>query len=333
MDRRDVLLLTQSKDFYTVDQVMRSLSRKGYRPFRFNMDLFPGQIQLSIRLKDKEMHLSLEDNSSGTVIRAEDIRAVWLRKIGTPHIEPGMESLLRQGCLKESRETLNIFLNQLETVPWIDRLSVVRRAEDKLYQLRTAREAGLPIPRTLITNNPLQVRDFFKEVKGNMVAKMLTPLTTSMKGDTPFVYTNLIGPDDLADLHMLEHSPMVFQEFIPKEVELRIAYVNGGLFTGAVRSGEASGDHHVDWRVPGYEDFKWELFDVPEEWTHKIDTMMKKLGLYFGVLDVIVSPDGSYTFLEVGPTGEWGMLERDLGLPISTAIADTLINLIAMTKS
>jgi hypothetical protein len=32
-------------------------------------------------------------------------------------------------------------------------------------------------------------------------------------------------------------------------------------------------------------------------------------------------------FLEVNPHGEWGMLQRDLGLPIGEAIAAALIRL------
>ncbi|NEO45670.1 MAG: MvdC family ATP-grasp ribosomal peptide maturase, partial [Moorea sp. SIO4A3] len=43
----------------------------------------------------------------------------------------------------------------------------------------------------------------------------------------------------------------------------------------------------------------------------------------------IVTPDGEYVFLEVNPTGEWGMLERDLGYPISDAIADALLSDVA----
>lgn len=51
---------------------------------------------------------------------------------------------------------------------------------------------------------------------------------------------------------------------------------------------------------------------------------MSKLGLVFGAVDLICTPSGELVFLEVNPGGEWGMLERDLGLPISEAIADAL---------
>jgi glutathione synthase/RimK-type ligase-like ATP-grasp enzyme len=325
VDSKDILLLTFSQDFYTVDLVERALSNQGYRPFRFNLDLFPGQIQLAIRLKSGEMFLTLEDNVSGRVIESSDIKALWLRKMGTPHIAEEMEPLLRNGCLRESKETLNIFLTQLETIPWMDRPSVVKRSNDKLLQLRTAESVGMNIPKTLITNNPQEVKDFFHHLKGNVVSKMLTPLTTSMSGNTPFVYTNRLKEEDLDELHMLEHSPMVFQEFIPKSCELRIAYVNGKLFTGAIGMGK--GKDVADWRQGNKNESPWQDFNVPEEMATKIRQLMKKMGLYFGAIDVIVNPNNQYTFLEVNPTGEWGMLERDLELPISGAIADTLMSM------
>ena len=52
---------------------------------------------------------------------------------------------------------------------------------------------------------------------------------------------------------------------------------------------------------------------------------MSELGLVFGVVDLICTPGGEHVFLEVNPAGEWGMLQRDLGLPISEAIADALL--------
>ena len=41
--------------------------------------------------------------------------------------------------------------------------------------------------------------------------------------------------------------------------------------------------------------------------------------------DLIVTPAGETVFLELNPSGEWGMLERDLGLPIGAALAEELL--------
>lgn len=112
---------------------------------------------------------------------------------------------------------------------WIDDLQRIYAAENKLRQLRVARETGLQIPRTLVTNDPQQAREFFPAVEGKMIAKLLTPLSTSMKGSAFFVYTSAVKEQDLADAEALRYSPMVFQEQIPKLRELRVVFVAGKL--------------------------------------------------------------------------------------------------------
>ena len=51
---------------------------------------------------------------------------------------------------------------------------------------------------------------------------------------------------------------------------------------------------------------------------------MEALGLNYGALDFIVTPDGRHVFLEVNPAGEFMWLTRHPGLPIAEALADVL---------
>lgn len=322
--KKTILLLTHSGDYYTIDNVERAVAERGCRPIRFNTDLFPEKIKLSIRLGRNGTGLLLQDDAGEISLNAKDIYSVWLRKIGTPHVDKDMDELLRRGCITESGATLEAFLDELDSIRWLDHRSTVLKAQNKVYQLRLAQSAGIKTPETLITNNPEDVRRFYRDMKENIVSKMLTPLTISMDGHSPFVYTNRIGPEDLNELESLRYSPMVFQECIRSEYELRIAYVDGRLLTGAIHTGKVmEGD--VDWRSQKQKKMEWEPFHVHEDFARKVRQFMKKIGLGFGALDVMVTPGGEYVFLEVNPTGEWGMLERDLDLPISETIADALL--------
>ncbi len=323
--KKVVLLLTHSKDYYTVDRVEEAISRQGFRPFRFNTDQFPQGIKLSIGINPGEIHSALTNGRDEKALDPGDVYSVWLRKIGSPQIDNDMDPLLRNGCINESRHTLGIFLNLLNRVRWIDPAAQVRKIEnDKFFQLQAAQSVGILTPITLITNDPVKLRHFYEQRQGNIIAKMLTPLTISMEGNTPFVYTRRVQEEDLNDADLLRYSPMVFQEYIPKEYELRIIYVDGNLYTGAILSRALPENNGADWRTAESEKFRWECFNVPGELARKIRKLMKTLGLCFGALDVILTPDGRYFFLEVNPTGEWGMLERDLELPISNAIARAL---------
>ena len=111
---------------------------------------------------------------------------------------------------------------------------------------------------------------------------------------------------------------MMFQAYIPKALELRIAWVDGQAFVGAL-DGKKCG---VDWRYESTA--SWERHSLPAAIHSQLAQLMQRLGLRQGAIDMIVQPDGEYVFLEVNPHGEWGMLEQELGLPIGAALAAAL---------
>jgi glutathione synthase/RimK-type ligase-like ATP-grasp enzyme len=146
-----------------------------------------------------------------------------------------------------------------------------------------------------------------------------------MEGSSFFVYTSVVKEEDLIEAEALRYSPMVFQEQIPKLRELRVVFVAGNLFVGALDASRYSATT-MDWRRAKPEECAWEAHELPSEVVSCLNSFMAEFGLVFGALDFIQTPDGKYVFLEVNPTGEWGMLERDLGYPISEAIADALLS-------
>lgn len=321
--RDAVLLLTHSGDFYTIDLVAEALARRGARPFRLNTDRFPTSVKLSARASDHSAtaHLITEE---GKDVSTAEICSVWARKLWMPQMDADLDERFREMCVRESVAALEGFLDALYDARWINDIQRERAAENKQRQLRIAAQAGLRIPRTLVTNDPTAARQFFAETEGRMVAKLLRPLTVSMNAPTLFVYTSQVREEDLASAETLRHSPMVFQELIPKERELRIAWVAGEAFTGALdASGTSRGQ--TDWRLAQPEECRWQRAVLPDEVSRGLQSLMSELGLVFGAIDLICTPTGEHVFLEVNPSGEWGMLERDLGLPIADAIARALL--------
>jgi MvdC family ATP-grasp ribosomal peptide maturase len=321
--RDAVLLLTHSGDFYTVDLVSEALARRGVRPVRFNTDLFPLSINLLARAGDERAaQLRTE---AGEEISADEVCAVWARKLWSPRMADDLDERYRAMCVNESAAALEGFLDALHDARWVNNLKRQRDAENKQRQLRLAARAGLRVPRTLVTNDPAAARQFFAETDGQTVAKLLRPLAVSMEAVQPFVYTNRVREEDLAGVETLRHSPMVFQELIPKACELRVACVAGDVFAGALdATGTSRGQ--TDWRRAAPEDCRWQKAQLPTEVGSSLAVLMSELGLVFGAVDLICTPSGEYVFLEVNPGGEWGMLERDLGLPISEAIAAALLD-------
>jgi MvdC family ATP-grasp ribosomal peptide maturase len=322
MPRDVVLLLTHSGDYFTIDRVAEAISRLGARPFRLDTDLFPTAVRLSARLGAEGPRHRIEHGERA--LDVEEVRAVWMRRIWAPQLGDELDPAFRGPCANESTAALYGFLDGLCEAHWVDALDRISAAEDKLRQLRIARRVGLQIPRTLVTNDPREARAFFEEVKGKMVVKLLRSLSRSMKKTSFFMFTSQVNPDDLVDAELLRYSPAVFQEEIPKRRELRAVFVAGSFFVGALDA-SLYAEKAMDWRRVEARDVPWERADLPESVRGQVTRFMAELGMQYGAFDFIETPDGEHVFLEVNPSGEWGMLEKELGYPISEAIASALL--------
>ena len=316
-----ILCLTHSKDHYTIDIVQHALQEAGYDVLRFNSDEFAIQYQLQYTLGGDTNETYLELN--GKKIRAQEIEAVWYRKLWNLQVPQGLDPAWRDVFTKEYQAYLNIFFNSLQHVPWINPMQADHTVgNDKLLQLRLAREAGLQVPASVFTNQPQVIQSFFEQCKGDMIVKLHGALSRSMEGNTPFFPTTRLREEDLDQLDQLAYCPMIFQEFIPKDYELRIIYVDGTFFTGKI---PAEGSDPTDWRSTKGARIEWQHYELPDVIKQSIDNMMRRMGLLFGAIDMIKNTNGEYVFLEVNPQGEWGMIQKSLSYPIGQTIAQKLI--------
>src|SRR5205085_3544468 len=96
------------------------------------------------------------------------------------------------------------------------------------------------------------------------------------------------------------HSPMVFQESISKDIEFRIVFINGHLFTGAIDA-SSSIKGQSDWRLSAPGECQWKPAGLPDDVASHLGSLMDKLGLVYGAIDMIRTPEGEHVFLEVNP--------------------------------
>jgi hypothetical protein len=54
---------------------------------------------------------------------------------------------------------------------------------------------------------------------------------------------------------------------------------------------------------------------------------LKRMKLGIGSFDLVEDPSGRMTFLECNPQGQFGFLEETLNLPVSDAIARSLVSI------
>jgi glutathione synthase/RimK-type ligase-like ATP-grasp enzyme len=54
--------------------------------------------------------------------------------------------------------------------------------------------------------------------------------------------------------------------------------------------------------------------------------LLRRLGLSYGAVDLILTPDDRFVFLEINPNGQYLWVQRATGLPIGEAVCDTLVD-------
>jgi glutathione synthase/RimK-type ligase-like ATP-grasp enzyme len=112
----------------------------------------------------------------------------------------------------------------------------------------------------------------------------------------------------------------MFQPYVEKAFELRVVVMGEKIFAAKMDS-QADEASRIDWRG-GNPDH--EIFELPAEVKAALHRLMDSFGLNFASLDMIVTPDDEYVFLELNPNGQWLWLEHELGLPLVSTMADLL---------
>ena len=81
-----------------------------------------------------------------------------------------------------------------------------------------------------------------------------------------------------------------------------------------------------DWRRYDLEHTPHLVHELDSTVAAKVGELMRRMGLCFGSLDFIVTPEGEHVFLEVNPVGQFGWIADQTGLPIYERLAELLIN-------
>ena len=317
-----VLVLTRSDD-RGADRVLESIRQRGARAFRLNTDAFPTELKLMIEYGRVSPRMTLAAGEDRLALN--EVSAVWHRRLNVGGLLPSeMEPQLKAASQLESRATLMGMIASLQCF-YLDPVPNIRQAQNKQLQLQLAKELGLTIPKTLITNDPDSVREFYRALEGNVVAKMLSSFAVYEEGRETVVFTNAVKPEDVEDLEGLRLSPMTFQERIAKALELRVVLIGECTFAASIDSQQTESTR-MDWRRNAVARLDaWRPYDLPAEIQTKLQRLLDIFGLQYGAFDVILTPDGRYVFLELNPTGEFFWLDGIVGLPISKAIADVLL--------
>jgi len=317
-----ILVLASGTD-PCVDLVERAVAEREGSLFCLDTGQFPTDVRL--RLEPGGWATSRIETGAASLPLAE-ISAVWMRHVvaGT-NLPADLDPTMREACEAQSRHALWSLVECLPVFQ-LDPPEVLRRAPGKPRQIQLAQAAGLEVPRTLLTNDPDAVRAFAPGCSTGLITKMAgsSVLVETAAGLEP-IYTRTVEPGELASLDGLDLCPMLFQERVPKALELRITVVGSRMFVAAIDS-SSSTTGADDWRRDGALVGSFQPYDdLPEPVRAGIFALVDRLGLNFATVDMIVTPENRYVFLELNTISFFDFVERSAGLPISAAVADLLL--------
>jgi glutathione synthase/RimK-type ligase-like ATP-grasp enzyme len=320
MPKKRIVILTQEMDPHA-DQMVLTLQKRGVNPIRFHTKDFPLKTRFTIKTgqgSKSSISISTDDWS----FSRDGIHSIWNRRPDAPGLDPQLSDEEKRMAFAECNASLLNFY-RISNCFWINHPDKNRVASSKTLQLEAARTLGFRIPDTLLTNDPAEVRNFFDAHRGNIVFKLQRATIWSDERALA-IYTSKVGKAQMEKLDLLRHAPGLFQEYIPKRVELRITIIGNKVFAVALHSQEVS-KGSVDWRK-ATRDIRHEKFKLPSLIEKRLLRLTRNFGLQYAAIDMIVTPENEFIFLELNPNGQFGWIEDAVGYPLYETLADLLIS-------
>lgn len=311
----EILIITTVADVAT-DEVIRHLRSHDSHIIRVNTEDYPF---------DKSITLDYGLSSTPNLLidgRLVQPHTIWHRRVRSPAKPEGMDAGIYDFCLRENRAG---FIGSLltQSARWLNHPMAVWQAEYKPYQLKVARQVDLAIPKTIISNEPTHILDAYEKFD-SMIVKPARSGHFWQGGEEHSVYTSEVTRSTLASIDQARWTTSIYQERVAKQYDLRVTYVGGRIFAVAIDS-QSDPQAAVDWRKTANPALGHSTSELPEEITQRLHKLMQSLNLGFGCIDLVLTPDGKYVFLEVNPSGQWLWLDDQLNLGISNAVADWLV--------
>lgn len=197
---------------------------------------------------------------------------------------------------------------------------------NKLNVLNIARFIGIDIPNTYVITGKEALITLINNNNDIFITKALaSPITSKTGRYTSIAYSSILGFEEIANLSDI-FFPSLIQQYIKKEFELRIVFLNGEFFSSAIIS-QNNEQTSVDYRRYDLEKPNRVLpYKLPSVIEKKLTLLMEKLKLNFGSIDMIYSKDDKYVFLEVNPVGQFGFVSSQCNYHIEKHIANFLSN-------
>lgn len=311
-EKRPVLVATEADDI-TADMVITELNRRDVPVIRFNPVDIGEDLTVSARFGTCPAPVVGHVRTTSRTADLTRVRSVYWRRPEWPsfsHLSPDDSRF----AAAQVRYGLGGTLYAMDGPVWVNHPLRIAGADYKPAQLALAQQLGFAVPPTLITNNPVDARAFISAQR-DTIFKTLRWTPYSREGVPVTGWADRVTADEIDD--SVRVTPHLFQARVDKVADLRVLIV--GRHTFAVRIDSEL----LDWRRD-YGALTYSVAHLTDRVDQALHAYLDRLGLVSGSFDLAVDRAGNYWWLELNPNGQWGWLQTETGLPMSTAFADLL---------
>lgn len=232
---------------------------------------------------------------------------------------------IRQYIETSSEEALEGFFSDFDGFQVPAKQAVFKAAYAKLPQLSLATELDFALPDTLVTNDPDEMLKFYRQHSGQVITKTASVRAESWLGPMGTGYARFLRPRDLIHYRDIQHCPVIVQAYTDKALEVRVTVIGNSVFAAGIYS-QATRRTRVDWRRYDRTNTPHDVHQLPSDVADRCLALIRRMGLSYGAIDLILTPDGDYVFLEVNPNGQYKWIEDLTGLPLTKRLAQLLIH-------
>ena len=310
MNNVQYLIISTTID-YSTDLICYGLEKENCQYLRINRDRFSSYL-IEYDLENDALVISIEDNKYKI---SQDLKSVYFRA-------PVFLRTIKNYTVEEQlyRSQWSAFIRNLiilDNAKWINHPVNTYRAENKLYQLKLAKQVGLYVPETYVGNSiPKNLCE-----EDEYIIKSLDTALFYDKGQEMFTYTTMVKGRELLSSE-IQYAPIIIQECLDNKLDIRVTVVDNEIFPVSITA--EGKEIRGDWRKIDKLKLKYTPITLPYNVKCNIIRLMNDLGLTFGGVDLIFA-NNKYYFIEVNPTGEWGWLKSVAKLPIDQAIVKSMI--------
>ncbi len=246
--------------------------------------------------------------SGDRIIQAKDISGIYCRFVNVKRRKK-LYGMSKKETSVIYNENIAGYIRFIDNFPGIvvNRLKHSLSNESKTYQQLQISRSGFLTPKTIITNDPRKVKQFYKSCNGKIIFKSISSIRS--------IVTKL-SPNHLSRLDLVKNCPVQFQELI-EGLEIRVHTVGKKVFATAVKSDA------IDYRYAGKYNKTAEFFpyNLPRKIADECVSLSRSFKLETAGIDLKKTANGNFYCFEVNPSPAFIVYERMTGQPISREVA------------